>query len=353
MRTDAAWNLQAHERLKEMKTPPSHFEISARLLYQEAEARGIDCTFLGDERTIFMEKDGITWYTRGSRSSIQSSVGLSIADDKLVTKRICHHFGLPTSRFVHVASHAQLDKLESLTFPVVMKPTNLKHGEGVVVGIPTIAAAARYFERLGRSALFEEMLQGEEYRVVCVDFEFVAAAMRHPAFVTADGSHTIAQLIEQKNQQPGRGKGHLSSLTTIEVDELVLELLQEQHYTLESIPPAETKVALRRTGNLSTGGEAWDFTDDVCESNRALFARIARCCDLNVIGIDIMCSSLQTPIEDQKGAGIIEVNASPGLRMHHFPSQGKPRNVAARIIEMTLRKLQAHPHPPITPPSTT
>src|SRR6185503_15114509 len=33
-------------------------------------------------------------------------------------------------------------------------------------------------------------------------------------------------------------------------------------------------------------------------------------------------------------AVIIEVNASPGIRMHTHPAEGKPRNVAAPIVDM-------------------
>src|SRR5215216_7732495 len=34
------------------------------------------------------------------------------------------------------------------------------------------------------------------------------------------------------------------------------------------------------------------------------------------------------------GGGIIELNAAPGLRMHLYPSEGKPRDVGRAIIEM-------------------
>jgi cyanophycin synthetase len=36
----------------------------------------------------------------------------------------------------------------------------------------------------------------------------------------------------------------------------------------------------------------------------------------------------------ESGAVIIEVNASPGIRMHTHPAEGKPRNVAAPIVDM-------------------
>ncbi|TNE52374.1 MAG: hypothetical protein EP343_01020 [Deltaproteobacteria bacterium] len=323
-----------------MHTAPEAIEASTRLLFDEATKRGIACELLGDPHTILMNQGEHHWYVRGSRTSFQSSVGKTIADIKLVTKRICRHFNLPTAAFVHVKKAEDLEKVASLQYPLVMKPVDLRHGEGVVVGIPDMEASQRYYSRWNRPAIFEEMLEGREYRVLCIDFQFVAAAWRKPAFVTGDGQHTIEELIAEKNRHPWRGEGHQGYLTRIEVDDLVQEYLTDRGLTLQSVPADGEEVKLRKTGGLSTGGEAWDVTDLVCDENRELFGQIARACDLNTIGIDMMCSSLETPIVGQEKAGIIEVNASPGLRMHHYPMQGTPRNVAGLILDMVERNLQ-------------
>jgi len=119
----------------------------------------------------------------------------------------------------------------------------------------------------------------------------------------------------------------------------VLTYLKEQAYGLDSIPAEGIEVYLRKTANLSSGGEAWDVTDEVCQENRNLFEKIAKVCDLNTLGIDMMCQTLKSPIEFQENAGVIEINGSPGLRMHHYPLQGKPRNIAAIILDMVEKKL--------------
>ena len=309
---------------------------STRIIYAEAQKMGISCTFFNDSDTILMEYQGKTWYTRGSRTSLQSSVGKSIADLKPLTKSVLQHHNLPTAKGCTVKTAAELSQLATLTFPLVMKPLDDRHGNGVHVGIQNLAEATRLFHADGKTVLFEEMLQGVEYRVVCVDFKFVAAAFRKPAFVTGDGEHTIAELIAEKNKHPWRGTGHHNNLSLIEADDTMKENLHELSFTLETVLPEGSEVALRKTANLSTGGEAWDVTDSVSPENQALFEKIARACDLNTIGIDMMCQSLETPIIDQPHAGVIEVNASPGLRMHHFPMQGTPRNVAQSILKKVM-----------------
>lgn len=328
--------------MSETTTNRPPLEASSRIMAEAAAKRGIECQLLGDRQTILMSKNGHQWYTRGSRTSWQSSVGKTIADYKPLTKLVLSHFQLPTAPFVLIKSEADFDQLSQLQFPVVVKPVGGRHGKDVSVGVADAAAVRELW--LGQQQpelICEEMLQGTEYRVVCVDYQLVAVAFRKPAHVVGDGEHTIAELIEIKNQHPWRGKGHTYNLTLIEVDDTVRQNLADQKLELEAVVPPGQEVTLRKTANLSTGGEAWDVTDQVCPENKTLFEAIARACDLNVIGIDIMCQDLATPIVNQTRAGVIEVNASPGLRMHHYPIQGQPRDVASAILEMIEQKVKS------------
>ena len=45
---------------------------------------------------------------------------------------------------------------------------------------------------------------------------------------------------------------------------------------------------------------------------------------------------------------VIEVNAAPGLRMHLFPSKGKPRKVADLIVDMLFPPTAKHSVPIIS-----
>lgn len=318
------------------KTP--QLDMSSLLLWQEAEKRGITCTDFGDRQTILMKSGEKTWYTRGSRTSLQSSVGKSIADNKSLTKKILHHHNLPTAKSVEVGSAQDLDAVSQLTVPLVMKPKAGRHGSGVVIGLKSRLEIETAFSQAKTTVLFEEMLKGTEYRIVCVDFHFVAAAFRKPAYVIGDGQKNIQELVAEKNLHPYRGSGHSSPLSNIIIDESVTTYLKEQGFDESTVLKQGQEAFLKKTANLSTGGEAWDVTSTVCEENKELFEKIARVCDLNTIGIDMMCESLSTPILQQTSAGVIEVNASPGLRMHHFPIDGQPINVAAMILDMVQQK---------------
>jgi cyanophycin synthetase len=317
---------------------------SSRIMFNEAQQRKIECTAFADNETILMQYQGKSWYVRGSRTSFQSSVGKTIADYKPLTKQVLSHFQLPTGKWVMITSEEGVTDqvrtlLTGLPYPVVMKPLNERHGKDVVVGLETVDDVIQHY-RAGTSVLIEEQLSGEEYRVVCVDYQFVAAAYRKPAYVVGDGVHSITELVAEKNKHPWRGEGHQNNLTKIVVDASVEEFMKEQGFTATDIPPAGQEVLLRKTANLSTGGEAWNISDQVHPQNKQLFEEIARRCDLNVIGIDVMCQDITQPIVHQSKAGIIEVNASPGLRMHHFPIQGEAVNVARLILDLCLREAQ-------------
>lgn len=305
-------------------------------MYQAAISNGIECVLFGDHETIQMTSGSKTWYTRGSRTSLQSSVGFTIAQLKHLTKAVLAHHQLPTARFIEVRTTTDLTKLDQLTFPVVMKPIAGQHGRSVVVGIINAAAAKAEFESYQKPVLFEEQLTGTEYRVVCVDYTFVAAAYRKPAFVIGDGVRNIKELVAIKNQHPWRGTGHTSPLTIIEIDETVQKNLLEQQLNPSSVPSMNQEVFLRKTNNLSTGGEPHDVSELVHPENRLLFEKIARACDLNTLGIDFMCQDISQPLSQQSSYGVIEVNASPGLRMHHYPLHGKPQDVAGAILQLCL-----------------
>ncbi len=49
--------------------------------------------------------------------------------------------------------------------------------------------------------------------------------------------------------------------------------------------------------------------------------------------MDFITEDISRPITNGNGA-LLEINAAPGFRMHLFPSQGSPRNVAAAVIDM-------------------
>ncbi|KAE9776475.1 cyanophycin synthetase, partial [Escherichia coli] len=90
---------------------------------------------------------------------------------------------------------------------------------------------------------------------------------------------------------------------------------------------------------ISSGGTSTDVTADVHPANAFMAERIARLMKLDVCGIDIMAQDIRLPIEGQ--GAVLEVNASPGLRMHLRPTQGQAIDVAKPILDMLFPNNQS------------
>lgn len=262
-----------------------------------------------------------------------SAVGVDVASDKLLTKQLLADAGVPVAAGMVVRSPAAAAlAVASLGPPVVVKPRGGSQGAHVSVGIATAEEAERAYHRAsgcGREVIVEEYVAGTDYRVLVVDGRVVAAAQLRPASVTGDGVHDIAALVARANRDPRRGDGHARPLTRIVLDAAALTHLATRGLHPGSVPAAGDVVALRGNANLSTGGTSVDVTDRVHPEVAAVCCRAAAAAGLDVCGVDARFTDIAAP---PRGA-VLELNASPGLRMHLAPSAGRPRDVAGSIID--------------------
>lgn len=266
-----------------------------------------------------------------------SCVAVDIAGDKELTARLLSGVGLPVpcGQVVNTAEEA-VALLMRLTPPLVVKPVDGNHGRGVSLNVGTPGEMRAAFARAaaeGRAVRVEEQVAGRQYRLLVVGERMVAAAERVPPRVTGDGRRTVAELVAAANEDPRRGEGHLLPLTRISLDETALRVLAAQGLSAQAVPEADRVVWLRDSANLSTGGTADDVTDLVHPENARLAVRAARLVGLDVAGIDLVAPDIARPLATGGGA-IIEVNAAPGIRMHHYPASGRPRDAGAEIVRL-------------------
>jgi cyanophycin synthetase len=263
------------------------------------------------------------------------AIAEAIAQDKTLTKRLLDAAGVPVPQGRPVADAGDAwAAMQEIGAAVVVKPQDGNQGKGVTVNVTTrehLAAAFATAAEYGSTVVVERFLPGHDFRLLVVGRKLVAAARRDPPHVIGDGAHTVRQLVEQVNSDPRRGEGHATSLTKIRFDDVALGRLALQGFSAESVPPQGTRVVLRNNANLSTGGTATDVTDDVCSEVAARAVAAAQMIGLDIAGVDVVCETMQEPLEEQGGA-VVEVNAAPGLRMHLAPSFGKGRAVGEAVI---------------------
>src|SRR3546814_9965749 len=96
---------------------------------------------------------------------------------------------------------------------VVVKPARGEQGAGVAVDLSTPADVEAAIERARRvcdRVLIEELVEGEDLRLIVIGFELVAAAVRRPACVVGDGDSTVAELIDTLSRRRSAApSGHI------------------------------------------------------------------------------------------------------------------------------------------------
>lgn len=264
-----------------------------------------------------------------------SAIAETIAQDKELTRRLLSSIGVPVpeGRPVENAEDAWV-AAEEIGVPVVVKPQYGNQGRGVATNLTTreqVVAAYAAARQEGRSIVVERYAPGADYRLLVVGDRVIAAARREPAQVIGDGVHTVKELVDIVNSDPRRGEDHATCLSKIPLDEVSIAVLADQGYTVDSIPPAEAKVLIRRNANLSTGGAATDVTDEIHPEVAARAVDAAKMIGLDIAGVDMVSLDVSRPLEELRGV-IVEVNAAPGLRMHLQPSSGTSRAVGEAII---------------------
>jgi cyanophycin synthetase len=307
--------------------------VSSAALARAARARGIPVRRLSDVALLQFGHGCRRRLVWAASTEQTSAIGVDVASDKVLTKQMLAAAGIPVPDGILVRSAEEaVAAFDRLGGPVVVKPVSGNQGKDVFVAVTAAeaGAAAAVAARGGRLALVEEYFRGTDYRALVVG-DRVTVAELSPAQVTGDGVRAIAALVDQVNEDPRRGIGHDRPLTRIVLDEMTLARLGSQGLTPASVPGPGQVVRLRPNANLSTGGTSRDVTDSAHPEVIRMCARAAAVIGLDVCGIDLRLPDISQPVP--RGGGVIEVNASPGLRMHLQPSDGRPHDVAGYIVD--------------------
>lgn len=306
-------------------------------IVEEAISRDIPWIRLNNQSLVQLGYGKNQVRIRATMTEKTSSIAVDLAGNKEETKRILQEQAIPVAKGMTITSAAEVkEAIRQVGFPLVFKPLDGNHGRGATINVKTEEEAVSAFEhaaKISRRVIVERFITGFDFRVLVIDNQMVAAALRVPAHVKGNGELTIQQLIDLENTDPRRGYGHENVLTHISVDRDTMDLLNKLNYTLETVPAKDEIVYLKSTANLSTGGTSIDVTDQVHPQNVFFCERISRVIGLDICGIDIMAPNLTEPLNENGGV-VLEVNAAPGFRMHIAPSEGLPRNVAGHVVDM-------------------
>ncbi|MEU2350545.1 N-acetylglutaminylglutamine synthetase [Modestobacter sp. NPDC049651] len=298
----------------------------ARVIADEALRRGIrvevtDAAW-GELR---LTRGARSVLTRESLSELTSAVAMSRCDDKRVTRRIVERAGVrvPRGAVVDAADPRPARELLAACGEVVVKPARGEQGQGITMGVrddaaldEAVALAAQHCP----DVLVEELVAGDDLRVVVIDHEVVAAAVRRPAEVVGDGRSDVAALVRATSRRRERATGGESS---IPLDAMTEQVVAAAGRSLTDVLPAGDRLRVRRTANLHTGGTIEDVTDRLHPEIAAAAVRASRAIGIPVTGLDFLVPDVEGP-----DAVFIEANERPGLANH------EPQPTVARFVDL-------------------
>lgn len=297
----------------------------AKLIVDEARRRGIAVKLNDAEGGFFtLSYGGREIRCRESLSEFTSAVAMSICDDKAVTRRIVSAAGVkvPDQIDADQPEAAISDFLESHA-RVVVKPARGEQGRGIAVGLAdmdAINAAISEARRISDKVLIEEQAEGDDLRLVVINFQLVAAALRRPAEIVGDDQSTIESLIKAQSRRRAAATGGESK---IPLDEETARTVRDGGYEMDDTLKMGERLKVRRTANLHTGGTLHDVTERVHPRLVDAAIAAARAIDIPVTGIDFMVPSPTEP-----NYAFVEANERPGLANH------EPQPTAERFIDL-------------------
>ncbi len=326
------------------------FNLDAYLVALEGWRRGLTLTWYAHPadvtdlkiigfyplgKTFSLRSEDKTHFFYRSRGDRVANRAVDLVSNKEETKRRLSKAGVanpPGKRFFpHTGDEEIVQFAMRLGFPLVIKPTFGSLGKGVVINIRDEAefreSLAYVRSELGYEDLIvERFLEGVDVRIYVLGDNVLAATKRLPANIVGDGKSTIEQLIDEKNKQR-RKNPYLSAKTKrITIDQELQAYIAKQNYTLQSILPNDERIYLKGQSNIAAGGDPIDVTDELTPEIKDVAIEAVRAIPgLHQAGVDVLVHNNE--------ARVIEINATADISMHLFPLQGKPRNVAAGIID--------------------
>jgi glutathione synthase/RimK-type ligase-like ATP-grasp enzyme len=266
------------------------------------------------DRLLHFGAGRCSWYPQNSATAS------TLASDKHFASRILREAGVPALGgeyfFLHdrhrahrPAEHERTDAIDCLAGlggSAFIKPLTGSRGD-FAQAVHGDAALARYLDEVMKyydAVLIQPIVEGTEYRVFLLDDDVLYCARKDPPSITADGVHTVRELLAIHNEAL-RARG-LSPAS-----------LSNDDPSLDIVPGKGERREIPGRMNLSAGG-TMALVDAPSEKALTLARQAARAIGLRVAAIDMFVDIGGNP----DAVEIIEVNSNPSIRLLEDAGRG-------------------------------
>lgn len=317
------------------KNPEGQYIGGYKILWKLADERGVSASHVKN-KGLMLSKDGKVVSFRAGNTSINEEHSKLICKNKEVTKAFLRTAGVSTplgSVFSTSDAQKAFKFASYIGWPVVVKVIKGARGKGVYPNISSLDELSDVLEELGKGSssklfILEEHVSGPEYRFLYLGGKIIAVMERVAANVIGDGSSTVEELINKKNNI--RKENRKPSQKEIKIDYSVLNKLKRNGLSLEYKPGKNERVFLRDISNISTGGDGVDRTESISAELKREVEKAAKCIPgLAFAGLDVIVDT----DSDTLKYSIIEINTSPWITIHHYPWEGESIDVAKVFMD--------------------
>ena len=315
-------------------------ELSTQILMKESIKRGITVNIVDRSENFISLKNNekIEYVKQATKTSKDTYVSVLIMENKTVTKKVLAEKGVkvPKGEEFNSIEDAKIKAHNYINKPIVIKPKSTNFGIGINIfpegaNLEDIIHAFEIAFKNDNTVLIEEFIKGKEYRFLVINDEVVGILHRVPANVIGDGEKTITELVEVKNQDPLRGKGYVTPLEKIRLEENAELFLKQQGKNFDYIPKKDEIIYLRENSNISTGGDSVDYTDDIPQKFKDIAVNAAKAAGAKICGVDMMLEDYR---DENTNYAIIELNFNPAIHIHSYPYKGKERKIATHVLNL-------------------
>lgn len=255
---------------------------------REARRRGIGITVIDPRTPIFvLHHGGASVRCYNSLTDRVGAVSFHLAQNKRLANLFLRERGFPVPDQVLFSDMRQAQAFLKRHGRVVVKPCTQWGGRGISVAVTRaeeLQAAVKRARRFEEDVALEQCVSGDDYRLIFVNYRFVAAILRRPASVTGNGVATVRQLVLARNRQARLADpSHV-----IPVDAETGRNLEALGHSWDEVPDRGRTVQVRLTSNYHTGGTVEVVTDQVPKPLIRTARRAVKALGIPVIGIDFL-----------------------------------------------------------------
>jgi cyanophycin synthetase len=268
---------------------------------------------------LMLEYGGERVFSQGAGFENESMISHILCADKELAAIVLKRAGIPVppSQVFSKGQFAEAWRfLQSLPATGVVKPCrDTWGGRGVTVGVDTLRELENAFVDAlvwCPDVIVEAYVAGDNYRFNVYEGEVLSVNVLLRASVTGDGSATIRELVERRNDRIVGISDFEGQFVKIAINSETRRMLRREGLSESSVPAAGKRVALKGVANVSQGGYLALVNDRVHPELMKLAVNAAAAAKSTLCGVDIIAADIEKPLAES-GAVVNEVNTTPGL----------------------------------------